>query len=413
MNKILTIKQLNNYIKGVFEDEIILHDVTVCGEISEFRLIGNNTFIVLKDEDNVLSCYKFGVVETMRVGAKVKINGKVTFHPNSSRISLNIRRIEYDGEGEQRLALLQLKKRLVEEGLCNGRPLPFLIKKIGLITSAEGAVLHDFISVIGEASVKPSITVYPVRVQGSEAVTTVLKALEKANETDADLLVLARGGGSQTDLICFDNEELARKVNASKIPVLSAIGHETDYSLCDFCAAARAGTPSIAAQMVADINRKALNKLLETINRIETAVKWSFESAYKSAENKVLKLYKTGILSVSKLKDRVIKCCFSLSKCEIIDKKRKLISDCCLGLSQGVNETKSMSDRKLASAVTRLDLLSPLKVISQGYGKISVDGKEINDVADLKKGDNIRVVMRDGNADAEIINIDRRKDYEV
>lgn len=408
MNKILTIKQLNNYIKGVFEDEIILHDVTVCGEISEFKIIGNNTFIVLKDEDSVLSCYRFGTYENLPIGTKVRISGKVTFYSGSGRVSLNIRKIENVGEGEQRLALLLLKKKLEEEGLCTGRPLPELIRKVALITSAEGAVLHDFETVIQESDFKPEISIYPVRVQGVDAVNTLLKALETANKTDADLIVIARGGGSQSDLQCFDSEKLARAVNASMIPVLSAIGHEVDFSLCDFCAAARAGTPSIAAQIVAEINRKAANKLYEITGKMKAAISSDFVNAFLKLSDRADKMYRYSVSVTDKLKNRVLKCCISLIRHRDVEIRENTVRNLCGKLIQNIGNNYSKAEKALSESSLQLDYLSPLKVIGQGYGKINKDGKEINEVSEMKKGDCINIIMRDGNADAEIQSIYRR-----
>ncbi|MBE5730573.1 MAG: exodeoxyribonuclease VII large subunit, partial [Clostridiales bacterium] len=256
MNKILTVSQINNYVKNMFDDELLLHTVTVEGEVFEHKFSGGNTYITLKEGDCVLSCVKFGGKIEFYVGDKIRVTGSMRFFAKGGRVTFIITYASAIGKGELQLKLSELKERLSKEGVFdNNKPLPKFINRIALVTSVEGAVIHDFFSVLERnGCTYIDVDVYGVKVQGEGADKTIVTALQRIGGRKYDIVVVARGGGSGQDLDCFNTEALARGVYDCAFPVISAVGHEVDFTLCDFSATLRAGTPSIAAEHIVRIN---------------------------------------------------------------------------------------------------------------------------------------------------------------
>lgn len=242
MQSKLSVSQLNNYIKGVFDDELILKNITVFGEVSEITVSAGNAFFTLRDDSSLLRCVRFGGGFTPKSGDTVLAIGSVEYYAKGGRVTFRAREIKPYGEGEIARALAELKTKLESEGLFANRPvLPKFIKKIAVVTSTEGAVIHDMTSILKRCPYL-DVMVYPVRVQGEGSETDVAGAVTRASteRNGCDAIILARGGGSEADLAAFNTEVSARAVAGSAKPVVSAIGHETNYTLCDFCAGIRA-----------------------------------------------------------------------------------------------------------------------------------------------------------------------------
>lgn len=245
-DKTLSVSQLNGYIKSVFDDELILHNIGVTGELSQISVREKATYFTITEGDCYINCIIFSAVEKIEAGTEVRAYGRVAFFAKSGKINFYAKSISPVGKGTLHAELLKRKDKLKSEGLFENRlQPPVYIRSVAVITSSAGAVIHDIMSVIRDKGVSVSLKLFSSAVQGDNADKEIVNALQAANASDADIIVLARGGGSQYDLDVFNNETVARAVANSKIPVISAVGHETDYTLCDFCAGRRAGTPSM------------------------------------------------------------------------------------------------------------------------------------------------------------------------
>lgn len=385
MQKKLTVSQLNAYIRGVFDDEFVLHDVTVCGEVFEFKRMGARTFITLKEGECTLPCVSFRAVDDGLLGKNVESVGTVNFYEKTGRVSFLIDEITPSGDGKILLDLAKLRESLRVEGLFDNRlELPSEISKVAVITSEHGAVLHDIASVVRSKGVSLAICVYDVRVQGRESASEISTAIDDLNagKLGIDAIIIARGGGSATDLAAYNTEEVARAVARSKIPIISAVGHETDYTLCDLCASVRAGTPSIAADIVA---YSAYQKT-ERIRNLSKAICAGIEKKFAVCRNRVISRG-MGIIDYSESK--------------ISSQSHRIVYDATQIARKAENILSAREDR-LKFIAAMLDKVNPLKVLSQGYSKLVMDGREITSSKMLKTGDDIKIIMRDGKVKAKV-----------
>ncbi len=414
MQSKLSVSQLNNYIKGVFDDELILKNIAVFGEVSECSTSAGNTFFTLRDDKSILHCVRFGAGFTPKSGDTVLAIGSVEYYAKGGRVTFRAKEIKPYGEGEIARALAELKRKLEAEGLFFGRPQPSaFIRKIAVVTSAEGAVIHDMLSVLARCPYV-DVLLYPVRVQGEGSEIEIAEAVTRAatENNGCDAIVLARGGGSESDLAAFNTEVAARAVATSPRPVISAIGHETNYSLCDFCAGLRAGTPSIAAETICTINENFLAKFYSLAHRAQTAVRTKFRT---NADRVSALTHRIELLSQSlyykRLKkvenlvhraENAISTAYSGEKKEIIGLLGKL--------SDGARDRLAAADLKFGAAVTKLNALNPLKLLEAGYARVYKGTQSVSGIDEISIGDSVNVVMSGGYASAEITAVRKNKE---
>jgi exodeoxyribonuclease VII large subunit len=254
-NHAISVAQLNNYIKRVFVAEEMLHDIYVVGEISGFKISGGATYFTLKDADAVINCTAFFPLKHMAEGTRVITRGTVTYWHKAGKISFIVSKCDEFGKGDLMAALKELQEKLRAEGLFDPekkRKIPENVRKIGVVTSKTGAVIHDIITVCARRNPAVDIVLFPVAVQGQGAEHEIANAINffgACGGAAPDILIVARGGGSAEDLMAFNTEIVARAAAKSKIPIISAVGHESDFTILDFVADLRAGTPSIAAEI--------------------------------------------------------------------------------------------------------------------------------------------------------------------
>lgn len=407
MEKLLTVSQLNNYIKGVFNDELILQDITVTGEIFEFKTVSNNSYITLKEHDCSLNCVYFASAVEYKAGQKVSATGRVEFYPKSGKVFFKIIYLNLLGRGELLAALHETKSRLQKEGVFdNRRPLPALVKNVALISSCGGAVVYDFLEVVKPLNYL-TITIFDVRVQGEDAKKQILSTMSGINNGflgEFDVILLARGGGSANDLNEFNNEELAKAVNKSKTPVISAIGHETDYTLCDFAADIRAGTPSIAASLLSENNRLFFEKLFSAASSCLKNVKDIFkrkliklnglaQRGHAKLYGKNRKAYNSIVLSALSIHARTEKTFL---------KKHNLCAGNLTRQSESLSDKITAAENLINIHNARLHELNPAKILSKGYAKIYKNDKAVVFSKDLLSGDDIKILMADGKTSAII-----------
>lgn len=391
--KIATVSQINGYIKKILDNNIILNDIWIKGEVSNFKLhYSGHMYITLKDEGGVLKAVMFKSAASHlsfmpEDGMKVLARGRISVYEAGGAYQLYISEMIPDGVGELYIAFEQMKKRLAAEGLFDDaykKPIPGFPERVGVVTAATGAAVRDIINVITRRYPYAQILLYPAQVQGSGAAESVAQGIELFNSLDAaDVLIVGRGGGSIEDLWAFNEERVARAIFDSQIPVISAVGHETDFTIADFVADMRAPTPSAAAEL-------AVPSQTELISRIATI--------NVRMKNHMAKLVENSSLRLARLTPR--------NPGEHIDELRQKTDDYLRRAARGF-EMSTLGKRKLYERlVAKLDALSPLKVMSRGFA-IATDseGGIIRSSAALAVGDNITLRLADGGAECTVTEV--------
>ncbi|MBQ3553219.1 MAG: exodeoxyribonuclease VII large subunit [Clostridia bacterium] len=387
----VSVSQLNNYIKRVIENNSYLKNIWVKGEISNCKIHSSgHIYLTLKDENSVLRAVMFrgaamGLRFTPEDGMKILARGRVSVYESGGQYQLYIEEMQPDGVGALHLAFEQLKTKLSEEGLFDERykkPLPKYPQVVGVVTAATGAAVRDIIHVLGRRFPKALVRLRPVLVQGEGAATEIAEAIRFFNENKlADVLIVGRGGGSIEDLWAFNEEIVARAVFASEIPIISAVGHETDFTICDFVADRRAPTPSAAAEIAVPSVYELSEKLGAMQSLLSSAVMRSIERKRQKAE----RLSSSSALSSfpSRLDD------FRM-KLALTDQR----------LEQRIQKTLGQKAEELSVSIAKLDSLSPLKVLTRGYAYASTeDGTNLSSVHQVTDGDAILVRLSDGTLD--------------
>ena len=415
--KALSISQLTQKIKGLLEMEV--GGVWVRGEISGFRPASSgHIYFNLKDDDAVISCALFKNTAQRMLGSKVKLVegaevlafGQISVYPPRGNYQLILQHIEPVGTGALKLAFEELKKKLAKEGLFNPerkRKIPEYPSKIALITSITGAALQDMLNILDRRNSGISILVVPTLVQGDEAAIQIVEAIRSVNKHNlAEVIVLARGGGSSEDLFVFNDESVVRTLADSAIPTISAIGHEIDFTLCDFVADLRAPTPSAAAELVS----KNRFELIESLSLIERKLKLLFSSKLNQFRNsllalenklispreRILRIEKVLIDFESRLKQSI------QSRVPIL---RQNIDDLSQRSQWGLEKIFFLRKQNFEILTRQLEALSPLKVLGRGYTLVEDDktGLLIKSVKKLKKNDEFNLIFKDGKTKARCI----------
>jgi len=390
----ISVAELNKYIKDKVADDEYLNSVFVKGEISNFKHhYTGHMYFTLKDETSLIKCVMFkSWTATLNFvpkdGIKVMVLGSVSVFERDGVYQIYCNAMQEDGMGNLYTAYEELKKKLENEGLFDKehkKKIPFMPKIIGVLTSNTGAVIKDIINVSTRRNPNVYIRLLPVPVQGAGAGEKIAKAIKLMNEKKmADVIILARGGGSIEDLWTFNEESVARSIYESELPVISAVGHETDFTIADFVADLRAPTPSAAAELaVADIS-ELQNDISLYKRRLKLALKRKTEIMrlrYEKCLNS--RVYKEPY---QKINDYYMQ----------IQKNMKIIENA------GI---KKLKDCKLEATkiITKLDTLSPLKTLTRGYCVTESDGKIVSKVKDLKKDMEISLKFQDGNAKAKVL----------
>ncbi|MCI8980669.1 MAG: exodeoxyribonuclease VII large subunit [Clostridia bacterium] len=385
--KVATVSQINNYVKKILDHNIILNNVWIKGEISNFKHhYSGHLYITLKDEGAVLKAVMFrGSAQSLAFepndGMKVLARGRISVYEAGGSYQLYIEEMIPDGVGELYIAYEQLKKQLESEGLFSPehkKPIPPFPDRVGVVTASTGAAVRDIINVITRRYPMAEIVLYPAQVQGSGAAESVVKAIEYFNATDgADTLIVGRGGGSIEDLWAFNEEITARALYASKIPVISAVGHETDFTIADFVADLRAPTPSAAAEIAVPSVIELRNRIDTDKNRISRNIAGRIEGNRLLLERFKMRTPKDRIDDANLRIDSLIKSMDSSLKMKTMHLKREL-----------------------SSAAAKLDALSPLQTLARGYSiPTTEDGTVIRSAKEMKGGTEFTLRMKDGSTD--------------
>ena len=396
----LTVSELNGYIKRIFDSDRTLNAVTVKGEISNFvNHKSGHLYFSLKDSDSQIRAVMFrSSAQRLKFlpesGMKVILHGSVAVYQRDGSYQLYVNSIEPDGIGALYLAYEQLKEKLLGEGLFDDvykKDIPRFPEKIGVITSPTGAAVRDIINVTGRRYPLAKIYLYPSLVQGDGAVENLISALDYFEKTRlVDVIIIGRGGGSIEDLWAFNSEQLARKIFSMSIPVISAVGHETDFTICDFVSDLRAPTPSAAAELsVPDIR--------ELIMRLDGMSERLSDSLMRLAERKREKL--NIVMSSEIFKNPLAP----------INAKRDLLSEKQNEIISNIKEIIEQKRIDLVLKTEKLNALNPLSVMSRGYAVAEIDGNIIKSVKKIAKGDVLTVKFSDGTVETDVTKITKKK----
>ncbi|QAT49671.1 exodeoxyribonuclease VII large subunit [Caproiciproducens sp. NJN-50] len=403
---ILSVTQLNTYIRSVFEQDPHLTQVFVTGEISNFKNYyrSGHLYLSLKDDKSIVKAVMFArYAQRLRFmpedGMKVIARGSVSVYEASGQYQLYIEDLQPDGVGALSVAFEQLKKKLESEGLfSNKKPIPKFPETIGVVTSPSGAAVRDIFTVLGRRYPAAQIVFCPVAVQGRDAAPQIAEAVGRFNRLRcADVLIVGRGGGSLEDLWPFNEEIVARAVAASEIPVISAVGHETDFTICDFAADLRAPTPSAAAELAVPDQ----TELVARLDHLNRRFRQSMETVLSGAGRRM---------------DRISESRVFRNPLERLELRRIEIDRLTSAFQTGLNRQLECKKSLLASASGRLNAMSPLAVLSRGYAlACGENGNPLSRASEARQGQSLTLKMNDGDLDCKVekVTIRRKKRSEA
>ena len=389
MKTIYSVFQVNTYIHNMFREDYLLSDVSVSGEISNLKFhTSGHIYFTLKDDKSAISCAIFRPSAqklniALKDGDKIVASGSISNYVPNGSVTFNVTKVEYEGVGDLTVKFEELKKRLAEQGLFDKefkKPIPKFPKTIGIVTAPTGAAIRDIISVSKRRNPYISLILYPALVQGEGAKESIVKGIETLEKANVDVIIVGRGGGSLEDLWAFNEEEVAYAIFQCPIPVISAVGHEIDFTISDFTADLRAATPSAAAELaVPDIRQT-----IEDIEDLKKSLDKGFERVLKN------KLHKLAVFE-AKLN--------ALSPVNKLN-KQKLITDSYnnkldLLIKKIIKEKKA----ELETLSERLKGVSPLERLKAGMAYVTdSSGKRVVGVEGLLTNDKIKLTMKDGYA---------------
>ena len=400
---ILTVSELTGYIKALLDRDEVLQQAVVRGEISNFTSHrSGHLYFSLKDEASQLSCVCFrGAAQALdfapEEGMQVVAGGNVSVYERAGRYQLIVRFMRADGAGELAARLEVLKAKLEAEGLfdpARKRPLPRFPRGIGICTSPTGAALQDMIRIIARRYARAKVVVFPTIVQGEAAVPSIVESLRAAGRYEGlDVIIVGRGGGSLEDLWAFNEELVARTIFASLVPVISAVGHETDFTIADYVADVRAATPSEAAELVVPDQQELLAGLVSAGQRLRGGLLGRLEVA--------------GQRIASVCQRRVVR-----EPRTLLEPGQQRLDEAAFGLSEELGQVVSELGNRLARAATALAALSPLGVLRRGYAicRRERDGAVVASVAAVDCGEQVRVTVTDGDLLAEVTDLQLQED---
>ena len=395
----LDVSEANSYIKRILINGPILCNLKIKGEISNFKVHSSgNVYLSLKDQNSKINCVIFRNDYDRNLnlenGTKVIVSGYISVYERDGSYQLYIKHIEIAGIGNLYIEFNKLKEKLQKEGLFDykyKKPIPKIPKSIGVVTSPTGAVIRDIINVIKRRYPKVHIKLYPVKVQGEGAKDEICEGIRFFNEIHkVDTIIIGRGGGSIEDLWAFNEEEVARCVFESKIPIISAVGHEIDFTICDFVSDMRAPTPSAAAEIatpdVDDLYFK-LENIKSRMNKSLTNIVNYDEQKLKYTFNRINTILNDYIIS-----DKI----YDLDK--IIEK-----------LNNNIETRINKEEMNLKNLGSLLHNLSPLRTLDRGYSIINKEDVVVNSVLKVSENDEIEVVLSDGSLDCTVNKINKKE----
>ena len=396
----LSVTQLNEYLKMLLDGDRVLSNVFVRGEISNFKLYSSgHAYFTLKDDAGQLKSVMFRSYFSRMAflpedGMRVIAHGRVSVYESSGQYQLYVDDMQPDGAGSLALRFEQLKRKLAAEGLFDEsrkRPLPSMPRRIGVITSPSGAAVHDIINVLGRRFPAAEMILYPSEVQGTQAPAQLISGVEFFSMTGlVDVIILGRGGGSAEDLWAFNDEYLARAVASCSIPIISAVGHESDFTICDFVADRRAPTPSAAAEIAVP----DMGEILRGLASVRAGLQTSMQKLIVQERRILNQITQSRVFSRPE---------------QMLDGFRQRLDEGEAELTRAVEQTLLQKRQSTAALAGKLQALNPLSILSRGYATVSREGTTITCIKQINDKDTLDIRMADGSVRATV---SQRKDTE-
>ncbi len=382
MIKAISVSKFNNYIKQIFDSEELLHNISVVGEVFGVSKTRNVIYFSLKDEESTLPCVCFypNYVDKIIEGTKITATGTPNFYTKAGRLSFNVVQIENVGQGDLYEQFMKMKDKLKSEGLfdeSHKKPLPQNIKRIGVITSKEGAVIQDIKNVTWRRNPGVDIVLFNTKVQGNNAENEIAHAIERMGDYEnIDIIIVARGGGSLEDLSAYNTEIVARATYNCPKPIISAVGHETDFTIIDFVSDLRAPTPSAAAELVTfNLNDKK-QQMIELIDKFNRICKSFIDERFSLLNNQL------SLIS-HKFERKLLN--FDI---KFNNDKNSLIN--------AFNNFLNEKYYEIGLIENTLNKINPLEILNRGYAKVEQNNQTINSARVLDLNENINIVFKDG-----------------
>ena len=414
-DKYITISQLTRYIKYKIDTDVNLNEVFIKGEISNFKAHSRgHYYFTIKDEGSRINAVMFATATkklqfTPEDGMKVLVTGKISVFEANGGYQIYVSDMLEDGVGNLYIAYEQLKKKLEAEGLFDERfkkPIPKIPKRVGVVTAPTGAAIKDIISTIKRRWPLTEIYLFPSLVQGELAKDDIVKQIEKADTYDLDTLIVGRGGGSIEDLWPFNEEIVARAIFACNTPVISAVGHEIDFTIADFVADLRAPTPTGAAEMAVP----QLNDMVNYLNQVKIRLNNTITNKLKISKNKLNEITNRNIFknprTIYETKEMIFSNTLERLKFNLINltniKEKELLKIKNSYILKNPYQLLDKKSNKYLQIISKLETLSPLLTLKRGYTMTKVNDKVVKSSKDLKSGDNITIDFTDGNVEAVV-----------
>lgn len=417
MAEAFTVTQVNNYIKNLFSRDYALSRISVKGEISNCKYHSSgHIYFTLKDRDSQLSCIMFassragGLSFKLSDGQQIEAQGQISVYEKSGSYQLYVRSCRLSGAGELYERFLRLKEELNEMGMFDQlykKQIPLYCRRIGIVTSPTGAAIRDIINVSKRRNPYAELVLYPALVQGDDAAASIARGIARLDALGLDVLIIGRGGGSIEDLWAFNTETVAQAIFNAETPIISAVGHETDYTIADFVADLRAPTPSAAAEL-ANFDYDALTEELEAKRQM---LSHSMRFAVNAVRSELIS--KRERLNRLSPKARLQDNRHSLESAALrmshaarlkTDNVRYKLENSSQKLDVSMRASLSLTKQRLSVLAARLDGVSPLKRISSGYGYLEdSEGRAITSIEDVRSGDTFTAYVRDGRIEAGVI----------
>ncbi len=394
MNSVYTVSQANQYIKNMFNQDFLLNNISVRGEVSNCKYHSSgHIYFSIKDKNGLLSCVMFagkrrGLDFKMEEGNKVIVSGNINVYERDGKYQLYADKIEKEGTGDLYKRFIELKNELEEMGMFSDeykKEIPKYSMNVGIVTASTGAAIQDIINISKRRNPYIRLVLYPAKVQGDGAADTIVNGIRCLDSKNLDVIIVGRGGGSIEDLWAFNEERVARAIFECNTPVISAVGHETDFTIADYVADMRAPTPSAAAELAVF----EYNKLCERISSYEENMRYRIDNKIRNYRNTVNDL----LWKLNKM-----------SPANNIQSKRQRLADLEIRLYDSINRKTSKRRHQLELLTERLNGLSPLNKLSGGYAYISDDkNKPVKSIKQIKADDELKIVLKDGSAKVKVM----------
>ncbi|MBQ2901738.1 MAG: exodeoxyribonuclease VII large subunit [Agathobacter sp.] len=399
LKNVYTVEQVNKYIKNMFAEDFMLRNICIKGEVSNCKYhTSGHIYFTLKDASGTISAimfagYRRGLKFQMKEGDKVMVTGSVEVYEGAGKYQIYAREIELDGAGSLYLQFEALKKELEEMGMFAQeykKPIPKFVKTVGIVTAPTGAAIQDIRNIATRRNPNVQLILYPALVQGDGAKESIVRGIQALEQLGVDVIIVGRGGGSIEDLWAFNEEMVARAIFDCSIPIISAVGHEVDWTIADFVSDLRAPTPSAAAELAVFDYVTTKQKLREQMLRMERSMGRSIYMARQRLEYEKSKLR-------------------FLSPQNRLNENRRHLLELEEKIADRIQRTWTTKKHQLMLLANTLDGLSPVKKISSGYAYVESNGKSVKTVEDIHVSDEISIHVSDGKMKAVVMEVSRNE----